>query len=181
MLGQAGTAANGIATNSGRMANLTAATSKACNGGPCPVNLFQVNPTVGSGGAFIETNDGSSFYDALQIELRRRMSQGPVVQGSYVWSKSLANGPTNSSTSVAQPTTLRNLGIDKIPSGFDLRHALKANWIYELPFGRGKRLLGQRRQRVRRARRSKAGRSTAWSASSPACRSSSTVSAPSTR
>ena len=47
LLGQAGGAANGIATNSGRMANLTAATSTACNGKPCPVNLFVVNPTVG--------------------------------------------------------------------------------------------------------------------------------------
>ena len=74
---------------------------------------------------FVETNDGTSFYDALQIEMRRRMSHGISLQGSYVWSKSLANGPTNSSTSVAQPTTLRNLGIDKVPSGFDLRHAFK--------------------------------------------------------
>src|SRR6185369_4626381 len=47
----------------------------------------------------------------------------------------------NSSTSSAQPTTLRNLSIDKGPSGFDIRHALKANWIYEMPFGHGKALL----------------------------------------
>ena len=44
------------------------AASRACNGAPCPVNLFQVNPTVAAGGSFVETNDGSSFYDALQIE-----------------------------------------------------------------------------------------------------------------
>jgi hypothetical protein len=142
LLGQAGGAANAIATNSGRMANLTAASSIACSGKPCPVNLFVVNPTVASGGSFLETNDGTSFYDALQIEMRRRMSRGISVQGSYVWSKSLANGPTNSSTSVSQPTTLRNLAIDKVPSGFDLRHAFKVNYIYEMPFGPGKRLLG---------------------------------------
>jgi hypothetical protein len=142
LLGQAGGAANAIATNSGRMANLTAANSTACGGKPCPVNLFVVNPTVASGGSFLETNDGTSFYDALQIEMRRRMSHGVSLQGSYVWSKSLANGPTNSSTSVAQATTLRNLAIDKVPSGFDLRHAFKVNYIYEMPFGPGKRLLG---------------------------------------
>ena len=116
------------------MANLTKASY--------PVNMFVVNPTVAGGGSFVVTNDGSSFYDALQIELRRRMSHGVAVQGSYVFSKSLANGPTNSSTSTSQPTTLRNLGIDKTPSGFDMRHALKANWIYELPFGGGRRFLG---------------------------------------
>jgi hypothetical protein len=139
LLGQAGSAANSIATNLGRMNNLTGPNSKACNGAPCPANLFLVNPTVGSGGSFVETNDGTSYYDALQIELRRRMSHGLSLQGSYVWSKSMANGPTSSSSSVAQPTTLRNLGIDKGPSGFDMRHALKANWIYELPFGNGRR------------------------------------------
>ena len=142
LLGQAGGAANSIATNSGRMANLTAASSNACGGKPCPVNLFVVNPTVANGGSFVETNDGSSYYDALQIELRRRMSHGISLQGSYVWSKSLANGPTNSSTSVSQATTLRDLAIDKVPSSFDMRHALKTNWIYELPFGPGRHLLG---------------------------------------
>uniref|UniRef100_Q01S00 TonB-dependent transporter Oar-like beta-barrel domain-containing protein n=1 Tax=Solibacter usitatus (strain Ellin6076) TaxID=234267 RepID=Q01S00_SOLUE len=142
LLGQAGGAASSISTNSGRMANLTSATSTACGGKPCPVNLFVVNPTVASGGSFVETNDGTSFYDAMQVELRRRMSHGVSVQGSYVWSKSLANGPTNSSSSVAQPTTLRNLGIDKVPSGFDMRHAFKVNYIYELPIGPGKGLLG---------------------------------------
>ncbi len=142
LLGQAGGAANAIATNSGRMANLTAATSTACGGKPCPANLFMVNPTVAGGAANVETNDGTSFYDALQIEMRRRMSHGISLQSSYVWSKSLANGPTNSNTSVAQPTTLRNLGIDKVPSGFDMRHAFKVNYIYEMPFGHGKALLG---------------------------------------
>jgi hypothetical protein len=70
------------------------------------------------------------------------MSHGVSLQGSYVWSKSLANGPTNSSSSVSQPTTLRNLAIDKVPSGFDMRHAFKVNYIYEMPIGPGRRLLG---------------------------------------
>jgi hypothetical protein len=139
LTGQAGTAANDIALNSGRMANLTGASSKACNGGPCPVNLFVVNPTVASGGSFVETNDGWSSYDAFQVELTRRLSRGIQFQSSYVWSKSLANGPTNSSTSVSQPTTLRNMSIDKVPSGFDSRHAFKVNYTYEFPVGPGRR------------------------------------------
>ena len=98
LLGQAGTAANGIATNAGRLGNLTGPNSRACNGAPCPVNLFQINPTVAAGGSFVETNDGSSFYDALQIEARRRMSRGLAMQASYVFGKSLANTATSSST-----------------------------------------------------------------------------------
>jgi hypothetical protein len=141
LTGQAGAVATGIAQNSGRMTNLTAATSKACNGGPCPVNLFVVNPTVASGGSFVETNDGSSWFDSLQVELNRRLTHGLQVQGSYVWGKSQANGPTNSSTSVAQPTTLRNFSLDKTPSGFDTRHAIRMNYTYEFPLGPGRRFL----------------------------------------
>jgi hypothetical protein len=136
MLGQAGAAAQAIANNTTRMANLTKA--------GYPVNMFFVNPTVldtSTTGSFIVTNDGSSYYDALQVEVRRRMTNGFSVQGSYAFSKSMANGATNSSTSSAQPNTLRNLSLDKGPSGFDLRHQLKANYIYELPFGPGKRFL----------------------------------------
>jgi hypothetical protein len=143
LLGQAGSAASTIATTAGRIGNLTAASSTACGGKPCPVNLFVVNPTVASGGSWVETNDGQSYYDALQVELRRRMSHGVSIQGSYVFAKSLSNGPTNSSSSAAQPTTLRNLSIDKVPTaGYDIRHALKVNYIYELPVGPGKSLLG---------------------------------------
>jgi uncharacterized membrane protein YuzA (DUF378 family) len=134
MMGQAGTSANSIATNATRMSNLAKA-------GYQP-NFFVVNPTVGGGGAYLVNNDGSSFYDALQLEVRRRLSAGLQLQASYSFSKSLANGPTNSSTSSSQPMTLRNLSIDKGPSGFDMRHAIKANWIYDLPFGPGKRFLG---------------------------------------
>jgi hypothetical protein len=136
-LGQAGAAAQAIANNTSRMANLVKA--------GYPVNMFFVNPTVldvaNTTGAFLVTNDGSSFYDALQVELRRRMTNGVSVQGSYTFSKSLTNGPTNSSTSTSQPSTLRNLSLDKGPSGFDLRHQLKANYLYELPLGPGKRFL----------------------------------------
>ncbi len=134
MLGQAGSSANSIATNATRMANLKSA--------GYPVNMFVVNPTVAGGGAYVVTNDGSTFYDSLQVELRRRLSNGMMAQGSYVFAKSLTNGPTNSSTSFSQPYTLRNLSLDKGPSGYDIRHALKANYIYELPFGPGKALGG---------------------------------------
>lgn len=129
--GQAGQFAGAISSNATRMANLRAA--------GYPANFFVVNPDVGSGGAYVLTNDGASFYDALQIELRRRLTSGFTIQGSYTWAKALARGATSSSSDSSQPLTLRNQSLDKVPEGFDIRHALKFNWIYELPFGPGKR------------------------------------------
>ncbi|HKE20944.1 MAG TPA: carboxypeptidase-like regulatory domain-containing protein [Bryobacteraceae bacterium] len=138
MMGQAGSFANSIATNASRMANLTATASTACGGKPCPANLFVVNPTVASGNSFVLSNTGASYFNALQVEWRRRMTNGFTIQGSYQFAKSEALGATASSSDFSTPTTLRNLGLDRVPSGFDIRNDIKFNWIYELPFGAGR-------------------------------------------
>ena len=39
-------------------------------------------------------------------------------------------------------TTLRDVGYDKSPSPYDIRQALKMNWVYELPFGPRRHFLG---------------------------------------
>jgi hypothetical protein len=132
--GSAGSAASGIATNAGRMANLTKA--------GYPANLFVVNPTVAGGGPFILANGGSSFYDAFQLDYRKRMTAGLTVQVNYAFAKSLVNGSSNSAIDNVSYTTLRNGGIDKVPSPFDIHNAIKADWIYELPFGPGRHYFG---------------------------------------
>lgn len=131
--GQAGSLANSIAFNTTRMANLTKA--------GYPVNMFVANPST-TAGSFLMTNGGHSTYNALQVEVRRRFSGGLLAQGSYVWSKSLTNMFASSSAVFSQPTTFRNTGLDKAPSPWDIRHGFKVNWIYELPFGPGRRFLG---------------------------------------
>jgi hypothetical protein len=108
--------------------------------GLCRVsNFFVVNPMAQAGGSYLVTNDGHSTYNALQIELRRRLSNGLLVDGSYTFAKSLSNMFANSSSVFSQPTTLRDLDYDKGPSPFDLRQAFKINGIYELPIGPGRR------------------------------------------
>jgi hypothetical protein len=125
---------SGLINDAGRRANAIAA--------GYPSNLFVVNPNVIGNGAFIVDNSGSTSYDSLQVELRRRLSRGLLVQGSYVFSKSLGNAYATSGVVFYQPRTLRNLNLDHNLSPFDLTHALKANWIWELPFGRGRSFLG---------------------------------------
>jgi hypothetical protein len=131
--GQAGTFANAIAGNATRMGNLTKA--------GYPANLFYANPTVGSGGAFIVVNGGGSTYNALQVEVRRRMARGLLMQGSYAWSKSLTNMNASSSSVFSQPSTMRNNENDKGASPWDVRHGFKVNYVYELPFGPGRQML----------------------------------------
>jgi hypothetical protein len=104
-----------------------------------PTNFFQINPDVRAGGAFIVDNTGQSWYDGMTLELRRRMSHGLLVQGSYTWSKSESLGFSSSSVLAWNPTSQRNRFLDKTFAPFDIRHALKADYIYELPFGKGQK------------------------------------------
>jgi hypothetical protein len=130
--GQAGALATAIGTNATRMTRLTNA--------KYPVNLFQVNPTLLSGAANLLVNGGNSNYHGLQLEVRRRMAKGLLMQASYVWAHSISNEFTNGVG--ASYTTLRDVGYDKSPSPYDIRQAVKMNWIYELPFGEGRTFLG---------------------------------------
>ncbi len=102
-----------------------------------PVNFFYVNPTTLGGGNFIVDNASESSYDALQIELRRRLSSGLLVQGSYTFSNSLSSAYASSAIVQSNFRSLRNRDLNKTLSPFDVTHAFKVNWIYELPFGRG--------------------------------------------
>jgi hypothetical protein len=106
-----------------------------------PANYFVVNPTVAAGGTYDVLPLGSSYYDSGQVELRRRLAAGMQFQLNYSFSKSLANGATASSSSSGQPSTFRDLAMNKTPDGFDIRQAIKANYIYELPFGPGRHFL----------------------------------------
>jgi hypothetical protein len=113
-----------------------------------PPNFFVVNPTVGLLGAGLQsvtltTNDVDTWYDALQLELRRRFSGGLLLQMNYTWSKSLTNFYASSQSSLGQPLTLRddNKALERFRAPQDLQHSFKANWIYEMPFGAGKWLM----------------------------------------
>ena len=131
--GQTGSFANTLATTLSYNQNWTAA--------GYPANYFVVNPSVAGGGAYDVLPWGSSYYDSGQVEVRRRLAAGMQFQFDYSYSKSLANGATASSSTYSQPITLRDLAMGKMPDGFDIRQAYKANYIYELPFGPGRHFL----------------------------------------
>jgi hypothetical protein len=67
------------------------------------------------------------------------MSAGLLLNTSYVFSKGLSDLFGDSSSSATQPMTLRRYSLSTGASPYDIRHAFKINWLYELPFGPGKR------------------------------------------
>jgi hypothetical protein len=120
--GIAGTGTNGL-QNSARAANAATA--------GLPANFFMANPSVNQSSANIRENGGKTRYDALQLEVRRRLSQGFLVQGSYIFGD----------RQTWQRPSLRSDFIT-VPSGVGPDHALKFNWVYQLPFGAGRKFGG---------------------------------------
>jgi hypothetical protein len=148
--GEAGRVANSIAGNITRMNALINAGLVSSITLPDPnnpgtnirlSNHFIANPRTPAN-SFLMDNGSGSTYNSLQVELRRRLSNGILVQGSYVFSKSLTNAYAASSSAISQPTTLRDLEYDKGPAPRDMRHAIKVDWIQEIPIGPGHKLLG---------------------------------------
>ena len=85
------------------------------------------------------TNQGNSDYHGMLLSLQRRFSHGLEYDINYTFSKSLDNNSTVANTvfgglvcDVNDPDICRG------PSDFDIRHLFNANFIAELPFGRGR-------------------------------------------
>jgi len=96
-------------------------------------NFFLTNPDL-RGGVFFTGNGGYTRYDSLQLEFRRRLAAGLLIQSNYAWAK----GYSSSRFSFRTPR------VNTLNSGTPgyVAHSFKVNWVYELPFGRGKSLLG---------------------------------------
>jgi hypothetical protein len=95
-------------------------------------NFFVANPDK-LGGAFLTRNEGFSDYHSMQVELRRRLAQGLQFQSSYVFGKAMQSRFLSFR---APLDTRRDVG-----SPGDLTHQFKANVVYDLPFGQGRRFV----------------------------------------
>ena len=103
---------------------------------------FYTNPKVQ--GANVMTNGGYSTYHALQAEITRRMHSGLQIQFSYSFSKSLSNTTGDAQSGLEPMLDNNNPGLEYARSPFDQNHVFKANYYYELPFGKGKKWIGNR-------------------------------------
>jgi hypothetical protein len=90
---------------------------------------------------------GDSTYHALQMKVTKRLHAGGTVQAAYTWSKLLSDTDTLSSWleaghgvgGVQDPSNLR---LEKSLTSFDAAQRLVVSYVVDLPFGKGKRFLG---------------------------------------
>ncbi len=94
-------------------------------------------------------NVGHSSYDAMVASLNRRFRQGFNLQVSYTWSKNLTDADSSIPFSYvgyrSQTQYSNNLRLEKAVSIQNIPQQLSISYLYELPFGKGKRFLNQNR------------------------------------
>ncbi len=148
--GQAGALANSLAGSSIYLCRMVGAALPACSdlgfnaAGAFPINIFQPNPYAAGAGLSLVTDGSYSTYNALQIEVRRAMAHGLMIRSNYTLSHSLGDMFAESDISYLDYTTIRDRSLNKAPSVFDIRHAWLTYFNYELPFGAGHSIHGEK-------------------------------------
>ena len=108
-------------------------------------------PQFGGGLNVIDSNDFSTYH-AMILQVERRLRDGLEFQVSYTLSKSLDTRSFDPAFSVVRtgalqsaantPVDIYNRRLNYGPSDFDRTHVIQSHWLYELPYGRGKRFGG---------------------------------------
>jgi hypothetical protein len=110
-----------------------------------------MNPTTGAGTAVREfgarfaeidykTSGGTSHYNSLQTTLNRRFNTGLSLAGTYSWSHDIGNtGGSNEANTAGNPFNFR---ADNGSNNFDIRQSFNMTTLYEMPFGKGKKYMG---------------------------------------
>ena len=122
-------------------------------GAPVPPGSYYVPTATRANPAIANTwtwfSQGTSNYNALQVDVNRRFSHGMSLRGVYTWSKALDDGDSLNGTAAANAPGLVsnpfNLQSDYGLATYDVRHIAVISGMYRLPFGRGQALGGSLR------------------------------------
>src|SRR5690242_4496567 len=86
-----------------------------------------------------ESSAANSVLHAGSISIRKRMSKGIGFGATYVYSKSIDDASSIGGGGSVVSQDPFDIAADRGLSSFDQRHKFNGNWIYELPFGDGRR------------------------------------------
>ena len=115
-------------------------------GAPVPAGTYYIpagtpkaNPALANTWTWF--SEGTSSYNALQVDVTRRFSHGLSFRGVYTFSKALDDGDSLNQTTAGNAPGLAsnpfNLRSDKGLATFNVTNLAVINALYALPFGRG--------------------------------------------
>jgi hypothetical protein len=131
-----GCASGGVATTSFGKSNVPQGTQYIPLG-------TRPNPSLSAG--FFWLTEGNSSYNALEVDVTHRISNGLEFRGNYTWSKNL---DINSALTIAQANNQPQIVLDRNdlrrdwgPSALNATNQASISANYELPIGHGQRWL----------------------------------------
>jgi hypothetical protein len=99
-------------------------------------------PNQGFGDVEFMDSGGNSFYNALQTRLEKRFSNGFTLLHSFTWARGLDNvGAWNDPNGSLYPQDAYNFANEKALAENIIQLNSVASWVYELPFGHGRKML----------------------------------------
>ena len=99
------------------------------------VQNFKPYPQFGS--IQLYSNFGHNTYHSGTVRVERRYRNGLFANGFYTLSKNLTDADADGG---ASGVTYYNRRLEKARSNFDISHRFVGTFIYELPYGKGRRL-----------------------------------------
>ena len=123
--------------------NVTFCTTNGNTPENCPTAPRRPFPAVDGGIDTLRANDLSN-YDALQVHLEKRLSNGLQFGASYTYSHALDDASSASLGSLNNGDFRYQQfpGLEYGNSDFDVRQRFVINYAYQLPFGHGKKFGG---------------------------------------
>ena len=99
-------------------------------------NLQNFKPYPQFGQIQLYSNFGHNTYHSATLRMERRYQSGLFVNGFYTWSKNLTDADADG---LVNGVTYYNRRLEKARSNFDISHRFVGTFIYELPYGKGRR------------------------------------------
>ena len=90
-----------------------------------------------------ENSLGYSRFEALRVNVRKRMQKGISLQGTYQYGHSIDNSSSIGGTAQTVAQNPNDLNAEEGNSSFDIRQKVTGNWVFELPFGPNRALLSR--------------------------------------
>ena len=116
-----------------------------------PYSQYLGSSTTGAGLTVLQTRDYSN-YNGLQIQVERRMLNGFLITANYTYSKTLdvrsydptftllnGSGISSSQSASGTPFDYHTPSLNYAASDLDNTHVLNGYFVYQAPFGHGKR------------------------------------------
>ena len=107
-----------------------------CQTASCQTSLIEATAPF-----IYESSEGNSILHAGSVRIRKRLSKGLGVSASYVYSKSIDDAASIGGGTAVVAQNPFDISADRGLSSFDQRQKFTGNWIYDLPFGDGKRFV----------------------------------------